>query len=161
RMKPGKPPDVLAERAKEFLKKSGYVDEPADSVFGFVDDVAGFGYIQQKNNKAAPPRGQRDPPAPRTIFYPHRPRAPPPISFFAPWISIADPPIEWSGEALVQLDREGRLRRFEAMPQQQVDSSAQSSPAPDWNLLFTEAGLDPSQWTQASPQWNPKFFADA
>src|SRR5215467_14608579 len=39
RLAPGKSPDVLVERAREIIRTAGYVDEPADSAFGFDYDA--------------------------------------------------------------------------------------------------------------------------
>src|SRR5262249_25563685 len=47
----------------------------------------------------------------------------------------------------------GRLIYFRAVSPQQIDS-APAHPV-DWKPLFDAAGLDPAQWSPATPEWIP------
>ena len=48
------------------------------------------------------------------------------------------------------VDANGRLIEFQAIPQQEL-TAAPASAAPDWNVLFSAAELDPSQFQPAEP----------
>jgi serine/threonine-protein kinase len=80
-------------------------------------------------------------------------------SWFVPGVTYYDPPIEISGESEVWLDGRGRLRDLEVIPPQ-VDESSGTAQAPDWSVLFREAGLDPAKWVAVEPSWTPLLYAD-
>jgi serine/threonine-protein kinase len=157
RLPPGKPPEVLAERAREFLRKAGYQEAPVDGAHGFALNDAVLNFIQNSDNS----RDRWDSlNSTDALTFWHR-RSPRPLVHDSPRIGIAsgDPTMRWPGETLVRLDREGRLRQFVAIPSQ--DDSPQPYREPDWRLLFLEAGLDLSRFTPVEPQRSPPFFADA
>jgi serine/threonine-protein kinase len=60
----------------------------------------------------------------------------------------------------VELDPQGRLTFFQAIPPQKENVAA-SATAFDWNVLFTAAGLDPGQFQKTDPVWNSLGAADA
>jgi serine/threonine-protein kinase len=70
-----------------------------------------------------------------------------------------DPGLRFSGEALVVLDRHGRLLELTVTPPEHVppDSTTRDT---DWTALFRAAGLDPAMWTPAEPEWMPQFHSD-
>jgi hypothetical protein len=70
-----------------------------------------------------------------------------------------NPTMEYPGEVAVQLDAQGRLRSFRAVPPR-TDSAAPMS-SPDWSALFSAAGLQIEQWTPSDAQWTPMFYADS
>ena len=59
----------------------------------------------------------------------------------------------------VQLDPEGRLIRFLAVPPQQ-DSREAAAPPVNWTPLFEAAGLDRSRWSETPSQEIPMFGFD-
>ena len=59
----------------------------------------------------------------------------------------------------LELDPQGRLIRFEAIPPARMNAGALFAPY-DWNLLFSEAGLDVSKLQKADPQWNSLAASD-
>ena len=73
---------------------------------------------------------------------------------------VVDPPLTFSGEALLYLDRSGRLLDLTVVPPQREEAPAPGVAA-DWPTVFVEAGLDPAQWAAAEPAWTPLFYADA
>ena len=154
-----KPRDFLVERAREIIRKSGYSTEGGDSAFGFDVDIDQLDYLQDSNN--VPDRSQqRDRVGALFFWYRASPR---PLEHMAAMVTehvtASDPPLRFSGEALVRLDSQGFLRTFEAIPPQQ-DSSSESGPVTDWTVLFSEAGLQHSEWAQAESQWTPAYYAD-
>ncbi|MGB0009067.1 MAG: hypothetical protein WBP97_18380, partial [Candidatus Sulfotelmatobacter sp.] len=70
-----------------------------------------------------------------------------------------DPPPTLSGMINVELDPQGRLTYFQAIPPQKDGTGAQSTPF-DWNILFAAAGLDPAQFQRAEPIWNSLAASD-
>ncbi|PYT25145.1 MAG: hypothetical protein DMG57_26300 [Acidobacteria bacterium] len=70
-------------------------------------------------------------------------------------VTRQDPVPIASGMINVELDSEGRLTRFQAIPPE-VEKTAPRAGAFDWNVLFSAAGLDP-----AEPEWNSLAVFDA
>jgi serine/threonine-protein kinase len=159
RVASGKPPDVLAERAREIIRQTGYLDPPADSAFGFDYDSDVLRYIDA-TDKSAHRWDTLHTLAPVTFWYRQSPR-PLERSPFLNWTTVtaADPPLQFSGELLVGLDLQGRLKRFDAVPPRVRSAPAKGSL--DWTGLFSEAGFDASMWTPSEPRANPATFADA
>jgi hypothetical protein len=157
-----KRPEVLAERAREILGKAGYSASPADSAFGFETDGDYLRYVRQHDRSAS--RWDRLPDSTIAFWYRQSPRTLQRVIFFAdyfvPGVTSYDPPSELSGESQVWLDGRGRLLYLEVIPPQ-VDESPGTAQAPDWSVLFREAGLDPAKWTAAEPTWTPLLYADA
>ena len=160
----GKDPHVLADRAQEIIKTAGYTYSPADSAFALDYDGDFMRYMQETN--ATPGRWDvLQQYSPVVFWFRQSPR----ILEHLPirtdqtvsntGIRPEDPPLQYSGDVLVRLDMEGRLRAFTAIPSQ-TRAADETGSAPDWKLLFSAAGLDFSQWTSAEPQWNPNHFAD-
>jgi hypothetical protein len=65
-----------------------------------------------------------------------------------------DPPQIVSGMVNVELDPQGRLIYFQAIPPEKEESTASTSSAFDWKILFALSGLDPAQFQTAPPVWN-------
>src|SRR5262249_46387214 len=80
---------------------------------------------------------------------------------FLNWTTVTavHPPFQIGGEVLVELDPQGQLKRFDAIPPRM--RSATSCGSFDWTILFSDAGLKASAWTSYEPRSNPTTFADA
>ena len=104
----------------------------ADSAFGFDYDEDFLRYLQD-TDKTSGRWKKLDRFSPVVFWYRQSPR---PLQHLgtAPGVSVSDPPLQFSGETLVQLDSEGRLRAFEAIPPQREAASTGPSSAPDWSL---------------------------
>jgi hypothetical protein len=74
-------------------------------------------------------------------------------------IEPGDPPTTVSGMINLELDPQGRLISFQAIPPQKENTAASASPY-DWNKLFAEAGLNPTQFQKAEPLWNSLAATD-
>ncbi len=164
RVAPGKPPDALIERTRELIQKAGYPDQATDSAFGFSYDQSFIQYVQN-SDKSAGRWKKVEKFNPVIFWYRQSPRALERLGMFLPVfapseVTTEDPPLQFSGEALVRLDIEGRLRTFEAIPPS-TESVPGPAPAMDWTMLFSEAGLDISKWMPVAPLRNPRFYADA
>src|SRR5262249_36553663 len=69
-------------------------------------------------------------------------------------ITPSDPAMNISGMIKVELDPQGRLISFAAVPPQRETSSAPPQPL-DGTALLTAAGLDPARFQPAEPQGAP------
>jgi serine/threonine-protein kinase len=151
-----KPPEVLAERARDMIANLGYQNSPVDQAHGFFFDQSFPRYLQTQDFKGweVMRTGQ-----PLTFYYWYKQ---------APRYLIADgsvvilpwnPPSEVSGMTNITLDPRGRLVRFERVPPQ-IEESAPPSTNTDWSRLFAAAGLDQTKFTPTQPKWVPLLYAD-
>ena len=166
-----KPPEALAERARDILRSTGYSDPPVDTTMGFYEGKEFLRYIAEHDQSKT--RWDHLETGAFVFWYRGSPRPLAAVAFDsdAPiqgsvWTD--DPPLDVSGMTLVQLNPLGRLTQFIAVPPQveKPDGAELSSPgappgAPDWALLFSAAGLDPSEWPPAQPMWTPPVYGDA
>jgi serine/threonine-protein kinase len=159
--------DVLIEKAQEIIRKAGYTDPPADSAIDFSVDAA-FSYMESSARNASRWMNLEDM-NPVRFMYRQSPR------FFERLSTLKvdtrggppsprgvvsdDPPMQFSGEVLLYLDSEGHLRFFQAIPAQ-TESAATPASSPDWSSLFSNAGLEFSEWKAVAPQRTPLYFAD-
>src|SRR5260370_7298094 len=73
-----------------------------------------------------------------------------------PW----EPPSDVTGMISVFLDTQGRLLLFKRIPPER-DPLGGRLPSPDWSSLFSAAGLDPSKFTSATPEWSDLLYSDS
>ena len=156
-----KPPDALVERARTILSEVGYTAAPADSAWGFETNEDHLQYV--RTHDQSPTRWDRLADSAIGFWYRQSPRALvhwlPYTYWFIPGVTSFDPPSAVTGESQVWLDGRGRLWALEVKPPQ-VDESLGTIQAPDWSVLFREAGLDPAKWTVVEPSWTPPHYAD-
>ncbi len=156
-----KPPEVLAERAREILTQAGHTRKPADSLFAFeanrdyLEDLlrrAGAGASRWDTLRATPPSGilfwYRQSPAPL---------APLNGALIATWLE--DPPDSAPGMARVGLDADGRLISLLVVPDEHTPPGA-AAPEPDWGALRRATGVDVTSLVPVPPEWAPPVFAD-
>jgi serine/threonine-protein kinase len=163
---PAKPPDVLIERAREIVRSVG-VGGPEGTGGVAQDDAWGletdFDYLSHV--EARRPVAPADDLAARGVLFWYREspmlleRGAFSSADNAIRVSFNDPPLSYSGEVRVWLDRDGRLVNFAAVPSQRNNRAATAADA-DWPALFRAAGLDSRAWVPALPLWTPQFFAD-
>jgi serine/threonine protein kinase len=156
--------DVLLARSEEMIQQLGFSETPADSAHGFFTDIDYLNYIQQHDKSQE--RWQRlssDRPPTIVFWYRQSPREIQSDSFFnsvgsgvvTPW----EPPSIVTGMISVFLDSRGRLLFFKRIPPEH-DPPGGASPPPDWSSLFSAAGLDPSTFTAATPEWADLLYSD-
>ena len=158
-----KPPEALAERAREILQSVGYSEPPVDTAMGFYRGREFLRYIAEHDKSKTRwdnletgalvfwYRGSPQPLAAGNIL------SDAPIGG-AVWTD--DPPLVVSGMTLVRLNPLGRLTHLIAVPPQ-VEKPAGAASSPDWAPLFSAAGLDMSQWPPTQPMWTPPVDSDA
>jgi hypothetical protein len=158
-----KPPEVLAERARETLARFGYAQRPADRASGFEVDLEHLRYLQTHD----PSRSHWSRLEPSFLRFWYRESPQPLESWRYPFqygnvsrISPADPPFDLAGMTLVGLDSRGRLTELVVVPPS-VAEAVSAPTEPDWMALLARADFDPSAWKTATPERNPPVYADA
>ncbi len=153
-----KPPEVLADKARELIQRLGYTEPAGDSAYAF-DDNQDFMDAVQKPDAPFPRWDEIAPSRPSPLEFWYR-QSPDPMlalglhnqTLIPGEIDENDPKHTMSGMIDVQLDPQGHLIYFEALPPERENPPAQSPP-PDWNALFNAAGLDISKFTPTPPEW--------
>ena len=159
RVPPGKSPALLAERAREVLKNVGYSYSSRDQARGYSYAFTPLLLSRMLGRDEATALWRRLEPYSLRFWYRESPE---PLDH---WLvggntTSTDPPMRFSGEAQIQLDTEGRHRELTVLPSF-VESTGTSASAPNWSVLFSEAGLDESEFTPSESPWKPLFYADA
>jgi serine/threonine-protein kinase len=155
----GKEPSVLMDRAREYVREAGYSSEAADTAAGLEYDSALMEYIRhydKSSNRWDRLGTQRA----VTLWYRQSPYALERRNFGGIGVTPRDPVPQYSGEILVRVDLEGRLKSFDAIPESAKPSTSTSENI-DWAPFFSKAGLDIAQWTPVAPKWNPGFYVDS
>jgi hypothetical protein len=157
-----KSPEVLLARSQEMIQQLGFSETPADSAYGFFTDFAYLHYIQEHDKSQA--RWQRlssDRPPTMVFWYRQSPGEIESFSFFnfAGSVTLWEPPSDITGMISVCLDSRGRLLFFKRIPPEHDPPRGTSGP-PDWRSLFSAAGLDPSTFTAATPEWSDLLYSD-
>ena len=147
-----RPPDALVDRAQELIRTAGYTQTRADSASGFFVDQDAYRYAWDTQSDRADAFAAAGAVG---FLYRESPRPLIDVSWLGS-VGPGNPTMAFPGEVAVQLDGQGRLRTFGAVPR---TDAGPSSPI-DWSVLFVEAGLDIAQWMPADPQWTPPVFAD-
>ena len=159
------PPEVLAKKAREIIATLGYPGTPVDRADGFSYDDEFLSYLEKNTSQKMQwdsVLGER-PPVLR-YWYRQSPKDMSPDDFwyasYTPGVvTFNDPPTTFSGMINVELDSDGRLLYFQAIPPQK-DESAQPSRAMDWQPLFAAASLDAAQFHSADSTWDSLAAAD-
>jgi serine/threonine-protein kinase len=164
-------PEVLTQKSREIIARLGYEGRPADSAFSLRTDNDFQDYVE-KNDK--PPHWDAVLAArPSLLQYWYR-QSPDSMlasdfrdNLLTPGIVTRhDPPTVLSGMINLELDPQGRLTYFQAMPPQkqqiQVEDKKEAATAAvfDWNILFSAAGLDPTRLQPAQPTWTSLAASD-
>jgi hypothetical protein len=159
-------PEVLTQKARDIIARLGYAERPEDS----ASDIFYRGDFQEyveKNDKPRPNWGAVLAARPSLLGFWYR-QSPDDLmaegfrdQLMNPGIVTRDdPPQVLSGMINVELDPQGQLTYFQAIPPQEENSTAPSANF-DWNVAFAAAGLDPTRFQKAEPAWNSLADSDA
>jgi len=154
-----KPPDVLEERAREIAHRFGWTDPPIDSAGYFVRD---YPYLRSLAN-ASKPGWARNLAAGwwKPAYFEYRQSPRPLIPQNGEEVRPSDPPLDVTGMVGVDVDPEGHLRSFVAVPPQASPPGTAPAPPPDWSAALAETGLDPKAFAPAAPVWVPRVPFDS
>ena len=161
-----KPPEVLSETARNMIRNFGYTSHAIDRAYGFGYQGDFLHYIQE-HEKPGPsdwPKILASWPSLAFFWYRESPRYLVPSDFrdqaMTPGIvTTYDPPLTQSGMINVQLDPQGRLEWFDAVPPE-VDKTLPLAQPFDWKPLLSAAGLDAGTLRPAEPEWNSLAVSD-
>jgi hypothetical protein len=158
RMRPEYSRDVLTQKARDAIATLGYESRARDSAVGFEWSDLLIQHVA-KTDAPSPDWGTilRQRPSPLQFWY--RQSSEPLVAgsfhndLLTPGIvDRADPPPIASGMIQVNVDHQGRLTFFEAIPPQRQSSPVHATTV-DWTPLFRLAGLDQSTLQPVEPTW--------
>jgi serine/threonine-protein kinase len=158
-MKITKPPEVLAERARQILGQLGYSAKPVDEAYGYGGDGAIFRFLRSKAQGWDILREGRVP----ALFFWYRTS---PAHLSSPFsVSPTDPPVTVPGMVSVATDPSGRLTRLVAVPvvsppRRDGPDVSNDDAGPQWSELFALAGLSLDRFVRVEPDPLPSFRAD-
>jgi serine/threonine-protein kinase len=166
RIHPENPPEVLAKKSREIITNLGYPGTPVDKADGFSYDYDFLEYVEKDHSQR--PQWDRllseQPPVLRYWFRQSPKEMSPngfwPNSFTPNIVTFSDPPPILSGMINMELDPEGRLLFFQAIPSEK-EENPQSGQSANWLPLFSAAGLDIAQFHATESVWNSLASADA
>ena len=157
-----KPPEVLAQKAREIAAQLGYPDQPVDSAYELVYDFSQL-YHYGKNAADRLRKLERERPSPVHFYYRESPNHLQPIRTHSNKLGVVnnyDPPRELPGMLNLGLDARGYLQFFGVEPPLR-DNLAQTAPKPDWNVLNAAIGFNLSTFTPVEPEVVPDVAYDA
>lgn len=164
-------PEVLTQRAREIISRLGYEGRPADIAFGL--DIDGDFLDSVEKDKSRPDWDKVLAARPSLLRYWYRqsPKELVAVEFddnlrTPGVVQENDPQTVISGMVNLELDPQGRLTYFQAIPGEKLATASdaakpQSTAAFDWGVLFSAAGLDQSKFQPAEPEWNSLAASDA
>jgi len=155
------PPDALAVKARETIRKLGYISKPVDTAHGFQFNDEFTSWVSRNNvvNRwLGSPAGQS---LAVTFWYRESPE------YLIPWRTLStapmvrnsDPDRDLPGMNGVTTDSQGRLVTFYAVPQE-VSGVPAAAGHVDWTPLLAAAALDAGELKTTDPQWTPPYMAD-
>jgi serine/threonine-protein kinase len=161
-----KPPEALAERSREIIRRLGYTGKPLDAAWDFSGNPD-YRHWVEEHDKSKDRWKDIEDGRPASIYFWYRQSPAPLISERfrgddAGLIAVTetDPPPSVAGMIGIELDLLGRLIRFEAVPSP-ATSPTNSGRPPEWEALFSEAGLDRAAFASTEPRFLPPFYADS
>jgi hypothetical protein len=154
-----KPTVVLVDRAQQIREQLGYTEAFADSASNYRYDAD---YLLWAANQAGNPWTTLSTGRPAAIRLWHRtsPQLLIPFDEMSR-ATLADPPSLLTGMTVMELDTEGRLLSFFAVPRQ-IEDPAQvpATVEPDWPAAFTLAGLRLEDFRETESRWTPRVHSD-
>ncbi|MEO6223742.1 MAG: serine/threonine-protein kinase [Vicinamibacterales bacterium] len=161
------PPEALTLKASEMLLRLGYLENGAHSAAGFSADATDYAQWVSKRDSSAT-RWQHVGSVRPALFYFWRRTSPGVMTadrFFGNRpgsglaVTAADPPLTTPGMTYLQLDPQGRMIWFRAVPPLKRTESL-ADPTPDWPAIFREAGLDITGFRPVEPAWTTPHDSD-
>jgi hypothetical protein len=158
RVRPEYSRDVLTQKARDAIVELGYPSRPRDAAVGFEWNDLQIQHVL-RTDRPSPvwSRLLRQRPSPLAFWY--RQSGEPLVAttfhhdLLTPGIvDRADPPPISSGMIQVNVDHQGRLTFFEAIPPQRLPSPVAATTV-DWTALFRLAALEQDALKPVEPMW--------
>ena len=155
------PPEALADRAQEMMRRFGYTEKPRSTFYGFqIADASAREYVDrfdEQRRNAMLATGQ---PAFLGFWYRQHSSEIVANRFPGGTVTYGSPANDEPGMLRAQLDTAGRLLALEARADGDTAADTRKDTI-DFNALLLAAGLDPALFSPASPQQIPPVMADA
>jgi Protein kinase domain len=155
-----KPTAVLVDRALQIQRQLGYTEPFADSASNYRYD--GDYLLWAANNQSRQPWATLSTGRPAAVRLWHRtsPQVLVPFDDMSR-PGLGDPPPLVTGMTVMELDTQGRLLNFFAVPRQIEDPAhAAETLEPDWSAAFVLAGLRFEDFRETASQWTPRGHSD-
>lgn len=155
-----KPTVVLVDRALQVRQQLGWTETFADSASNYRYD--GDYLVWAANNQSSQPWATLSTGRPAAIRLWHRtsPQVLVPFDEMSR-PGLGDPPPLVTGMTVMELDTQGRLLSFFAVPPQFEDPNvAAAQVEPDWSAAFVLAGLRYEDFRETQSQWTPRVHSD-
>ena len=153
-----KPREVLVDRAEELRQRLGYTARPADATSGFQFDERYLTWAARRGAGATDWRAlSTGRPAAIRFWYRTSPAVLAPYNPLSA-VTPADPPPLTAGMSHIDLDMQGRLLLFEAVPG--PEEYAPGAASVDWTPLFEAAGLDRTRFSEVPGSVSPLGIGD-
>jgi Protein kinase domain len=150
-------PEVLAEKGREFLRNAGYTNAGVDRASGYTFIFSLVDLSSELGTDKA--REQWDKVEAESLRFWYR-ESPEPLTHWRDdnYVAPGDPPMFAAGGVRIQMTADARLRELIVTPTRgdSVDRSAESI----WSSLFSEAGLNETDFTRSATDSNPFFYGD-
>jgi predicted Ser/Thr protein kinase len=153
-------PAALEDNARELLKRVGHQAVALDHatfLVGFNDRYRR--YVRATDQSPGRWNVLKQPGQWDVLFY-YRQSSEVLVPFNPTGRVDAYDPAALAGDVGLLTDLRGRLIQLQITPEDAAPPS-EHHPAPDWNVLFAEAGLDPGDFQPVEPTRNPPVTADA
>jgi hypothetical protein len=180
-LRPNKPPEVLAQQAREILAKIGYPERPGDWVGEFAYN---YWFLSYLTKAGSPPPNWKNILLQRPMMLEYWYRQSPDEMVPQSWSSLLltpgvvtseDPAPTRPGMITMWMDAEGHLQWLQVIPPEvepatpstaaalsapQSASNTSRASSADWGTLFAAAGIDAAQLQPATPRWLSLAAAD-
>jgi len=155
-----KPPEVLADRAREISRTLGYSDASTGTAWGINPPTEYLRFAFEQGEAAATrDRLRTGQPAGLLFWFRSSPRQMVPFGT-EDRVTQSNPPLTVTDMRSVLLDQDGRLVEFYAVPPQLESPATEPPPHADWRTLLQLAGLDDAQFRPVTPQWTSRSYSD-
>lgn len=154
-----KPTPVLVDRAQQIRAQLGYTEPFADSASNFRYDGD---YLQWAGSQPGNPWATLSTGRPAAIRFWHRTSP----QLLIPFDDLnrpglTDPPPLVTGMTVMELDTQGQLLSFFAVPRQiEAPTVAAARVEPDWTPAFVLAGLRFEEFRETRSEWTPRVHSD-
>ncbi len=153
-------PAELTVAARRSLASLGYSTPPVDTAHGYGWDQAQVDAVEKKSTSSDRWNELATlVPSPVYFWYRESPVPLVPLKGIGGTGSF-DPPMDRAGMLFARFDPSGHLWLFRANPPG-LTEAVQARTPPNWNLLFSAAGLDVASFEPAEPKWTPPGPSDA
>jgi len=159
-----KSPEVLAQEARDWIRRLGYSALPTDRAYGFAYANDALSYLEGLEPDARRwSRAAAGHPSPLVFWYRESPRYLESSAYSVPpgLVSQNNPYPAVSGMVGLTLDPRGKLLSFYAVPPLWEEPNTGTRSGGDDTLIFGAAGLDATRFTPSTPTLAPPIAFDS